>query len=164
MKNVVIRDTREKKGEGWIFIPTDWCQGTITGTLKTGDYSIQGYEEVFCIERKGSASELAQNITQKRFEDELKRMQSYEYSFILLEFDMSDVLKYPEGSGIPKSKWKYLGFKGGYFLKRILELELRYPKTKIIFCGKHGLDVALSLMKRFTEKMAKDGSEVQKQE
>ena len=42
--------------------------------LNTGDYSIEGMESIFTIERKMSVSEIANNITENRFKDVLDRL------------------------------------------------------------------------------------------
>ena len=59
----VIQDTREK--EGWYFSEYDKCSGMESGTLKTGDYTLRGFEELVCIERKASTSEISQNLGKK---------------------------------------------------------------------------------------------------
>ena len=58
---LVYRDTREK--DGWEFTQSGYCAGTQEQTIKTGDYTLYGYENHICIERKGNVSELATNIT-----------------------------------------------------------------------------------------------------
>ena len=104
IKYKVIRDTREQNG--WTFMSSKACEGTLSGALKTGDYSIEGYEELLTIERKGSIAELANNLVEDRFERELERMESFKYAFMILEFSMDDLIKYPKGSGIPSYKIK----------------------------------------------------------
>jgi hypothetical protein len=151
MKYHVIRDTREKVGQGWSFRTSQYCEGTRTTKLDTGDYSLAGYEDVFTIERKGSVTEFAKNITQKRFENELERMRKFVWSFVFLEFTMLDVLNYPDGCNIPYSQKKRIKFRGSFFLKRIMEFQLDYP-TKIMFVGDNGAAVASSLFKRVVER------------
>ena len=48
----VIKDTREQRG--WIFNKSDRCDGMRVETLKTGDYTLGGFEEMVCVERKFS--------------------------------------------------------------------------------------------------------------
>src|SRR5688572_30972017 len=95
----VIKDTREK--EGWDFRETPTCLGTEERALKTGDYSLEGFEELLCIERKATPSEVAANIIQPRFYKELERMIPFKYKYIVCEFSLFDVLRYPEGSKAP---------------------------------------------------------------
>mgnify|MGYP003119589363 FL=1 len=144
----VIKDTREQKG--WDFSDSASCSGTTIGKLDTGDYSLEGYEETLSIERKGSISEFARNITEKRFERELERMVEYKYRYVILEFNMRDIMDYPHGSGIPYSKRKYIKIKGPFILKRTLELGMKY-NVHILFCGAYGKEVASSIFKRVVE-------------
>lgn len=88
----VSRDTREKVDHGWDFDPdpVDYypprCLGTVRRTLKVGDYSVVGYEDVFVIERKLDISELWTNYSErKRFEKELESMMSIKHRFIIVE-------------------------------------------------------------------------------
>lgn len=153
-KFTVIRDTREKENHGWQFNKSKYCRGTENSTMATGDYTLVGFEDKFVIERKGSISEWAGNVFQDRFEKELQRLEDIPYSFILLEFNMSDIVNYPMGSGIPKSKWRYLRVTGTSLLRRTLEFMVQY-NTKIILCGNKGKDTALSLFKRIYQNLNK---------
>ena len=108
----VIKDTREQ--DGWFFSEYDKCEGTEMGTLHTGDYTLKGFEDVVCIERKASTSEIAMNLGRKKkpFMEEMERMKDYPFSFLICEFDMADVLRFPEGSRVPhraRSKVKITG-------------------------------------------------------
>jgi len=149
-KYTVIRDTREHNDKGWLFAKSSRCEGTETVKLDTGDYSVVGMEESFCIERKGSVTEFARNVTENRFERELERLESFDYPFIILEFSMADILDYPKNSGIPYSKRKQLRFRGPFILKRLIEFQMKY-KTKILICGSRGKEVASSIFKRIIE-------------
>ena len=147
-KYKVIRDTREQNG--WTFMAGKACDGTVSGTLKTGDYSIEGYEDLLTLERKGCIAELATNLVEDRFERELERMESFKYAFMILEFSMDDLIKYPKGSGIPYYKMKSVKLNPFFLLKRLIEIELKY-KVKIIFAENHGQTVASSIFKRVIE-------------
>lgn len=89
----VIRDTREKLSYGWIFPAhtkkhkSPRCQGTLTGTLATGDYTLVGYSDIFCVERKFGWDEIWCNFLndKRRFEDELVRMADFKYKYIIIE-------------------------------------------------------------------------------
>lgn len=88
----VVRDTREKEGHGWWFDPHDLshrtprCLGTVVQGLKTGDYTLKGYEQLLTIDRKQDFCELWTNYGErKRFEDEMRRMLDYKYRYILVE-------------------------------------------------------------------------------
>lgn len=155
VKYTVLRDTREKNGNGWVFAPSTACLGTHTCTLKTGDYTLEGFETTLCVERKGSLREFATNLFQKRFENELIRMADYEVAIVILEFDMEAITRWPEGSGIPKYKWKRLKLRSASIMKRFWELSLKYPYVHFIFAGYEGKEAASSLFKRFLENAKK---------
>lgn len=147
----VIKDTREQEGGGgWIFSKTKNCTGHTIQTLKTGDYTIVGYENDFIIERKGALTEWAHNINEKRFERELERLEQFRWPFIILEFTLAQLLKWPLDCGIPKNKIKDIQTSNYFILKKTNEFMLNY-KTKIIFAGHQGKEVAASLMKRVVE-------------
>ena len=59
---------------------------TRRGTLRTGDYSLGGYEDRFTVERK-SAVDLVGTLTRgrSRFERELERMAGYEFARVIVE-------------------------------------------------------------------------------
>lgn len=156
MQYTIIRDTREKEGEGWTWRVSQNCAGTITKALKTGDYTLSGYEDVLAIERKGSIAEWAVNIHQQRFVRELARLQEIRFPFLLLEFAVDDVLQYPVGSTIPKRLWSKLRFKGPYLLKKTIEYQMQYSNIKFIYCGNHGKDMASSIFKRTIEVIEDD--------
>ncbi len=154
-KYVVVRDTREKDGQGWSWNKSKYCGGTVTRKLDTGDYTIEVdgncMSDFISIERKGSVSEWAKNLTEARFERELERLEEIDYPWIILEFNMSDILNYPVGSGIPRYKWKYLKFKGPFILKRMTEIMIKY-RTQIVLCGENGKEVASNIFKRTIER------------
>jgi len=142
----VIIDTREQ--QPWHF------ERTIAEhkKLDTGDYSVEGYEHLLCIERKKSVSEIANNITESRFKDVIERMNSYKYSFLMLEFSLNDIYRYPVGSNVPKHMWSKLKISPGFIIKNLLELQLK-NNIKILFCDNptNASKMALSLMKKVFE-------------
>ena len=83
---ILVIDTREQAPYKFKEIKT------IRQTLKTGDYSIKGYEKDFAIERK-SFSDFVGSIThgRKRFEKEMLRAKKLKYFALILEFDMNNV-------------------------------------------------------------------------
>lgn len=120
--------------------------------LDTGDYSLKGMEEIFCIERKGSVSEFANNITEKRFKDVVARLSKIPHAFLLFEFDLEDVLIYPVGSNVPKRIWDKLRISPKFILKHINELQL-LQNVKVLFCGNaiNAEKMALALMRKAYE-------------
>lgn len=124
--------------------------------LDTGDYSIEGYESLFTIERKKSVSEIANNITESRFKDVLERMSKIPHSFMLMEFDLDEIYSFPVGSDVPKKMWDKLKISGNYIMKYLIEAQLKY-NIHILFCGdpSNAEKVAISIMKRIYEKYGK---------
>jgi ERCC4-type nuclease len=61
--------------------------------LDTGDYSIQGFEHLIAVERKG-LGDLFQSLgrTRDNFEQNLKRMQKLEWKALVIEATEEDVL------------------------------------------------------------------------
>lgn len=131
----VLVDTREQQPHS--FHDEERCTATISATLETGDYTLRGLRDKLCIERKGSVSELASNITQKRFYNELERMKSYKYRYIICEFFLGDILRYPIGSGIPKFKLKYIKVTPNFILSSIHRISNEYG-VNVVFCGDRG--------------------------
>lgn len=124
----IIIDTREQ--QPWTFEHYT----TANRKLDTGDYSIDGLEHILCIERKKSINEIANNITESRFADVVERMTGYKYAFVLLEFDLEQVLNYPIGSNLPRRLWDKVKITPAFIMKHILELQINH-NIKILFCG-----------------------------
>lgn len=139
----IIVDTREQ-------IPWEFgLHTTSKKKLDTGDYSMEGFEDIFVIERKRSVSEIANNITEHRFKDVLDRMHKIKHKFILFEFDLDDIYNYPVGSDVPKKIWDKLKINYKYILKYLSEIQIKYD-IHIIYCGcsENAEKMAVSLMKR----------------
>jgi ERCC4-type nuclease len=155
----VIKDTREQ--DGWFFSPYDACIGMEIKTLHTGDYTLEGFEDVVCVERKACVSEIAMNLGRKKgaFNAEIERMKDYAFSFIICEFSIDDILKYPEGSRVPRISRSQVKVTGKYLLKCLLEFQIWY-NTKIIFCGNknNAFLVCNSLFKRLNELFHKENN------
>jgi hypothetical protein len=88
----------------------------------------------------------------KPFQEEMERMKDFQFSFLICEFDMDDVLKYPEGSRVPHKARSKVRVTGKYLLKCLMEFQIWYD-TKIIFCGdkKNSFLVCNSIFKRLNE-------------
>lgn len=142
----VIIDTREQ--QPWEFDRVAYANRK----LDTGDYSIEGYEHLLCVERKKSVSEIANNITEKRFKDVIDRMKTYKYSYLILEFSLEDIYRYPIGSNVPKRMWDKLKITSGFILKNLLELQLKH-NIHVLFCGdpSNASKIAITLMKKVYE-------------
>ena len=139
----IIVDTREQ--QPWSF---DFNEIAVA-KLDTGDYSVAGLEEVLCIERKKSVSEIANNIVEKRYKDWTKRMSKYKYKFLMLEFDLVDVYRYPRIPDVPKKLWEKIKVSPKFIIKCLIELQVYY-NIQVVFCGDHenAERLALSIMKK----------------
>ena len=98
---VVVRDTREKAGMGWKFSEDPStkkgvkCIGMVIETLKDGDYTLVGYEDLVAIERKFGYAELWGNYIgeRKEFEKKMERLGALKYPFLLIEGQLTpDIL------------------------------------------------------------------------
>ena len=139
----IIVDTREQ-------LPWDFEEHTVAKEkLDTGDYSVKGLEDILCIERKRSVSEIANNLTEKRFDDVLSRMSKYKFAFLLLEFSVDDILSFPIGSDIPKRMWDKIKISPNYIIARMLQMSYKY-NIHVIYCGGKGNAeiYAMGLMKK----------------
>lgn len=145
----ILKDSREQ--QGWFWAGDSTFAGTAISTLKTGDYTLEGHQDNFIIERKGCLAEFAGNIFQKRFINEMERLEGFTHPFIILEFSMDDILNFPQSTNIPCHKRRFLKVNPYLILKRLIEFQLQF-KTKIILAGKYnGKKVATSIFKRILD-------------
>lgn len=84
----IIIDTREQK-------PYEF-DDSIRKTLKAGDYSIEGLEQLITVERK-SKEDIYQSFGngRKRFEREFQKLATYDYAAIVVEASLDNLLKQP---------------------------------------------------------------------
>lgn len=131
MKPKILIDNQEKRG--WNF--SDYNCETKIVNLPTGDYTVEGFEENLCIERKASTGELAVNLgrNSKTFEKEFIRMQTFKHKYVICEFPITNFYCFPEKSTIPRSTWPKVRMNGKYIHKAICELCDKYGVT-LIFC------------------------------
>ena len=112
----VVIDSREKNPYHFLGIKADADQGcrpllipNEVATIKTGDYSIRGFESIVAVERK-SKDDLYKTIGQERdrFEDEHRRLQSMGVAAVVIEATWDDLLKNPpQGSRLnPKTIYR----------------------------------------------------------
>lgn len=150
---VVVKDTREQ--DGYYFSEFNTCKGMVERKLDTGDYTIDGLENKICIERKGCIEELAVNLGQKKhaFLDEIQRMKEFDHKFLVLEFHLEDLLKFPDDTRIPDKNKSSMKITGKYILKCLMEFQI-YDQIQVVFCGnKHNAFLLVSsLLKRLNEK------------
>lgn len=150
----IIIDTREQ--HPWSFP----YHAKAHHKLDTGDYSIEGMQNILCIERKNGIAELANNMTEKRFKDVINRMSKYKHAYILIECNYDQMMNYPIGSDVPKKLWNKIKISPAFIMKFITELSVNY-NINVIFCGNASWaeKTALSIMKRVYDKYVTDNQE-----
>jgi hypothetical protein len=148
----VIRDTREKLP--WFWPKNDRCSGMVDKALKTGDYTLSGYEDIICVERKASPEELALNIGKQkaRFTREIERMEDIKHSFIVCEFSVDDLLNFPENSRMPEQKKRSLRITGKYIIRCMIEYSIKY-RVNVLYCDNkvNAFKMTESIFKRVVE-------------
>lgn len=122
-KITIIEDTREQT-------PLDFSghRGveSVRSGLKTGDYSVQGYEDKICFERK-SIPDLVGTLIggHERFLREMDRMKGFQVKYILVEHTAGTVYRYCERHG-----WEY---KFDTIMQSLLAYACHYG-VRIRFC------------------------------
>ena len=155
----IIKDTREKQGYTFAASRTKYhvCKGMVVRKLDTGDYSVEGLEDKVCVERKASVVELATNVvvSRRRFDAEIERMKEFPHRFLVLEFSLTDLMDFPEGSDVPDREIKKLRITNKYMLRYLMELQINHG-VNVIFCDskKNAKWTVLSILKRINEKYA----------
>lgn len=148
----VIKDTREKDGHGWWWEESSYCSGTTKAKLDVGDYSLEGFEDKLCIERKESAAEFANNCTEKRFWTLMDKMATYKHSFLILEFSWLDIERFPEGSTVPKHLHSKIRVKGRYMMS-VLSTMMVDKGIQVLACDnkKRAEEMAFRIMRKVHE-------------
>jgi len=117
----IVIDTREQNP--LVF------RDSVVKTLKTGDYSLEGYEHKVAIERK-SAADLFQTLGKgnKMFQKELKRSCNLDYFGIVIESPISVIQdKLFEGA-------HYSKMRGDVILSILFTLSIKY-NVHVFFCN-----------------------------
>lgn len=124
----ILVDTREQTPYELI--------GSEKSTLKTGDYTVRGYEDVMAIERK-SYNDLYHCLTSSRlrFEKQLKRLSDYKYKALLVDSTVSSVLLGHVHCNLP----------GDEALKRVMRYSVKYD-IPVMFVDNHGDKVTRNLL------------------
>lgn len=153
---MVLRDNREQKPQDFAPYKTAYhhCLGTEDTTLTTGDYTIKGLEDKLCVERKGSISELANNLGRGklRFMDEIGRMASFPHKFIICEFPISDLYGWPQTAKMSNWAKKNTKIRANYLLKCMTEFEVQNGIHVLYFAdAKEANKYMSNLFKRVNE-------------
>lgn len=144
---VIIEDSREQT-------PLDFkgMRGVevVRQGLKTGDYSIQGYETQLCFERK-SVPDLVGTLIggHERFLREMERMNDFDTKYILIEHTAGTVYRYCERHG-----WEY---KFDTIIQSLLAYAYHYG-VRVRFC-KDREDMAKYIVSKSREFLKGKGAE-----
>jgi hypothetical protein len=130
---IIIQDTREKLP--WSFISFDQCVGQIIKSLNAGDYTLDKYDKLICIERKRTVNELATNLSKKysQFKNEMCELTKYRFKYVICEFSEQLMLIYPKGSKLPKQIQNKIRICGKFLHKRVNEIIDEFG-VEFIFC------------------------------
>lgn len=101
---IIIQDSQEKYPFDFCFY--DGVEDTIVKRIPTGDYTIEGFEDIVAIERKASVDEVANNFGKKsgNWWKEMQRMSKFRHKYIVCEFPLHHITEYPKHSKIPTNK------------------------------------------------------------
>lgn len=146
-KITIICDSREQDS-----LSFDSFKGVevVRNGLKTGDYSIQGYESQFCIERKSVPDVVGTLISgHSRFLREMERMKDFEEKYILVEHSAGTVYRYCERHG-----WCY---KFDTIMQSLLAYAYHF-QVRVRFC-KNREDMAEYIVKKGREFIQKKGEQ-----
>ena len=93
---VVIADTRER--QPYSFDPERVT--IVRRALRSGDYSLEGFEERIAVERK-TLDDFAQSLirSRDRFPAEMRRLESFEAACVVVEGNLRDLLEGRASSG-----------------------------------------------------------------
>jgi len=147
----VVVDTREKLPYTFTNPPKDWKVEIVFSHLPTGDYSLLGHEDVFCIERK-SLSDLFGTIggrtRRTRFSNQLIRMRGMPRSCVVVEAHREivelgppyytgkeDILKYAARVYSTIIGWSVRPGIPFYFFRNRRQAEAWVTKYLIKMCG-----------------------------
>jgi hypothetical protein len=122
----IICDTREKPTHRFLF--SDYDAIVEVAKIDVGDYKEKNLNNV-CIEKKESVEELFRNLTNKqdkvRFDKELQKMKEFEYPYLVLCFELRDIL----------SGTKFSKISPNYIISLLTEIQIKYG-INIYFAGK----------------------------
>lgn len=139
-------DSREKNG---------YRLNAARKALKTGDYSIEGFEDEIGIERK-SFDDLFHCLTsgQRRFKAQLKRLGKLRFNMLLIDSTISSVLLGHPLCQLP----------GERALERIIWLCRTYH-VEVLFCDRSGETVCRMLLCRYWKELhAASGTKLEEPE
>ena len=79
-------------------------------------------------------------------------MKEFPHKFIILEFSLSDLMMFPEGSNILEKDWNKVKISNKFMLRTLMEFQI-HDDIHVIFCDskKNAKWAVLSILKRMNE-------------
>lgn len=150
---VLLVDSHER--HPWAFDSDPDFEEVKRCPLEIGDYSLKGYENIICIERKADANELFTNFgknDKERTEAAMTRLSECEHKFIVIEQSLEDVLDQNSyyinirkiNRGSPKMPAIVV-------IQGIIDFMLD-KQINVIFAGNKGKEIAKGILLQFYAK------------
>jgi ERCC4-type nuclease len=139
---IITVDTREKPKKRFTFEACgDDSLKVIYNKLEVGDYSLYNKESLVCVEKKESLEEITRNLIDKadseRFANELEKMKTIKYSYLVTCFSFDDLLL---GT-------KYSKVTPNFIISLLLEIQCKY-NVRIMFGGKRAEFLTYKILKK----------------
>ena len=101
-KPVALVDTREQYPFPLLANHPNWFSDEKRATMKTGDYTVEGMEELLILERKSLPDIVACTVSdRRRFLANCARLATFRWKAILVEASYEDIKRGPEAFDIP---------------------------------------------------------------
>ena len=101
-KPVALVDTREQYPFPLFANHPNWFSDEKRATMKTGDYTVEGMEELLILERKSLPDIVACTVSdRRRFLANCARLATFRWKAILVEASYEDIKRGPEAFDIP---------------------------------------------------------------
>lgn len=157
---VVVIDTREQDPFAFEGFDRDASEGggpmtvvTVRGTLKSGDYSLVGFEDQIACERK-SRQDCYGTIGQgrDRFERELARLNEMPWSAVVVEDSLQHLIESPPVHSHLDPKTVF---------RSVIAWQQRFPRVHWMFCDSRRLAEAYTLraLERFWRERERESRE-----
>ena len=148
---LALIDSREKIP--WSISLNEYITDISTQKIESGDYSLEGMEEIVAIERKKNVAELAHNITEDRFWRAISRLEEIRHPLIIIECPLDHFYRWPDIIGVPQSVKNNTRISPAFLLSSLNDIMSR--RIPIIFAGdtyhaeKEANDFLIKIVKKY---------------
>lgn len=124
----LVVDSRERKPYEF-----DGYNQVLEKTLETGDYTLDGFEDVFAVERK-TLDDLAKSLgaDRDRFENEIRRAQAFHEFAVVIEAPREHVYAF---AGTGNSPHYYSGIYPNSIIGTVEQWPQKYSPLEFYWCG-----------------------------